>query len=506
MTKKTKKILHNIQNYATAAIILTAIITTIIAIFPLYLKLEAIEKRNVIFSRDTSVFIVDQYLLRLKDVAKQISSRTKAIQLTGAHKKGTIKKQNLLNYLNKILLGALRNNANLIGITRLDLKGNIIGSVGKTAPNDILKLAQKVKAQTATSPITEENHHYISIITPVHLPETKEHIGTDIALFNISDLHASISHHRENELGETLIGYKKDGKVHILFQNHTQWGRFIQSGTLIYKGLYNAIHRKQSNLITSNINNDPTIIAYAPTNQTPFGIAVIVKKTELTAALKRTLWIILTVITIVIIFFIAGLELILKPISSKILIEHEELESRIKKGQSALQKANKKLQYLVDHDPLTHLLSHRGFNTVIENELSRAKRHNQSFLLFYIDINNFKKINDKMGHHVGDIVLKTVAERIKLTMRQEDSAARLGGDEFSIIATATEPESKTLLEEKIKNAIKNPIHIDHQIIRCEAGIGTAIFPTNGSDSQTLMKYADQAMYTNKMQTKNQGKS
>ncbi|MFC3116006.1 diguanylate cyclase domain-containing protein [Cellvibrio fontiphilus] len=158
---------------------------------------------------------------------------------------------------------------------------------------------------------------------------------------------------------------------------------------------------------------------------------------------------------------------------------------------------------LAYHDPLTGLNNQRYMNTLFEQALILALRPHQLLALFYIDLDNFKPINDTAGHHMGDEVLKTIAQRLLTSTRSTDICARIGGDEFVVIATQLENETQIQqIAHKLLHQCCLPLTIAQQQFQLGASIGISIYPRQGENLHQLLKQADQAMY----QVKKNGKS
>jgi diguanylate cyclase (GGDEF)-like protein/PAS domain S-box-containing protein len=157
-------------------------------------------------------------------------------------------------------------------------------------------------------------------------------------------------------------------------------------------------------------------------------------------------------------------------------------------------RADEKIAHLAHYDALTELPNRVLFREQIERELRRLSRGAQ-FALIYIDIDEFKGINDSLGHHVGDELLKAVAARIRGCLREADLVARLGGDEFAVIQSAVETVNDVVeFVTRIHEAIRRPYHcLGHQL-STDASIGIALAPRDGTDLDQLIKNADLAMY------------
>jgi diguanylate cyclase (GGDEF)-like protein len=160
-------------------------------------------------------------------------------------------------------------------------------------------------------------------------------------------------------------------------------------------------------------------------------------------------------------------------------------------------RAEKQIARLAHYDALTDLPNRVSFRARLEQELKRTKRGEQLAVL-YIDIDEFKTVNDTLGHSVGDELLKGVAERLRRCIRETDIVARLGGDEFAIVQVCAERASDVVeLVQRIYSAIREPLDcLGHQVT-ADASIGIALAPNDASDLDQLLKNADLAMYSAK---------
>jgi diguanylate cyclase (GGDEF)-like protein/PAS domain S-box-containing protein len=160
-------------------------------------------------------------------------------------------------------------------------------------------------------------------------------------------------------------------------------------------------------------------------------------------------------------------------------------------------RADEKIAHLAHYDALTDLPNRVLFREQIERELRKAVK-GEKFALLYIDIDEFKSINDSLGHHVGDELLKTIAARIKSCIKPTDLIARLGGDEFAVIQTAVGSSADTLeFVTRVHEAIRQPCQCLGHHLSTDASIGIALAPQDGTDLDQLIKNADLAMYAAK---------
>jgi diguanylate cyclase (GGDEF)-like protein/PAS domain S-box-containing protein len=154
------------------------------------------------------------------------------------------------------------------------------------------------------------------------------------------------------------------------------------------------------------------------------------------------------------------------------------------------------------HDPLTKLANRVLFRDRVEHALSKIVRHKTAVAVLFLDLDNFKTINDSLGHARGDILLVSVAERLRSCLRGSDTPARLGGDEFAIlIEDATHPDDAIYIVERIYEVLRTPFDIDGNIVFVEASIGIAATTTGSENPEELLRNADVAMYKAKGQGK-----
>lgn len=173
------------------------------------------------------------------------------------------------------------------------------------------------------------------------------------------------------------------------------------------------------------------------------------------------------------------------------LIERARLEHQLISVKSQEEAA----RHAAFHDPLTGLPNRVLFNDRLEHGLTQAIRHSWKLAVMFVDLDEFKAINDTYGHDVGDIVLKIVSNRLKETTRIDDTISRHGGDEFLyLLMEINTVQDATIVAKKIITAIQLPCNIGTQDLIIKASIGISLFPDHGVSAEELIKSADKAMY------------
>ena len=154
--------------------------------------------------------------------------------------------------------------------------------------------------------------------------------------------------------------------------------------------------------------------------------------------------------------------------------------------------------YLALHDELTGLANRRLFQDRMEVAIERARRNGSQVGLLLIDLNDFKKVNDTAGHHVGDLLLRRVGEIFVGRLRRSDTVARTGGDEFAVILEeVASRESAVHVAEALAEALAPPIEIETRKLSIGASVGVALFPDDAGTCEAMCVAADLAMYAHK---------
>jgi diguanylate cyclase (GGDEF)-like protein len=179
------------------------------------------------------------------------------------------------------------------------------------------------------------------------------------------------------------------------------------------------------------------------------------------------------------------------------------LEQTIEDRTQELRLANAELTKLAMHDALTGLPNRTLLSDRLRQSLVTAMRNKERLALMYIDLDEFKPINDTHGHAIGDLLLKEAANRIRNCIRESDTVARMGGDEFMVLlpVIGIERDAQSVAE-KIRIALNEPFIFGGVSLRISASTGIAIYPEHGGDEHTLLKHADEAMYGAKQSGRN----
>lgn len=170
--------------------------------------------------------------------------------------------------------------------------------------------------------------------------------------------------------------------------------------------------------------------------------------------------------------------------------------ARLASQAEQLRRAEAAVRHQATHDPLTGLANRALFLDRLNTARDRALRSGGGFVLAYIDIDDFKPVNDRHGHHVGDALLCAIADRLRLAVRREDTVARLGGDEFALVLEGrTEPPGAAeRLCDSIIDSLCQPYTLGPHTVRVGASVGLALFPLHAADCDALVVAADGAMY------------
>lgn len=197
-------------------------------------------------------------------------------------------------------------------------------------------------------------------------------------------------------------------------------------------------------------------------------------------------------------------ELFCEDIQQETVIELEMIDLLAAQMSLAVERklAYSQLRHLALHDELTTLPNRRACMEMLGWALSRAKRNHTEFGLMFLDLDDFKQVNDSFGHHIGDLLLIEVSKAFKQSIREHDYLARLAGDEFLLIVTdLSESSTLTTLAERLIASVANPFILENHAVKVSVSIGIATYPQAGDSVEDMLKKADSALY----KVKNEGK-
>jgi diguanylate cyclase (GGDEF)-like protein/PAS domain S-box-containing protein len=170
---------------------------------------------------------------------------------------------------------------------------------------------------------------------------------------------------------------------------------------------------------------------------------------------------------------------------------------------SAARAMSVKMSYLAQHDFLTELPNRMLLNDRLRQAITLAQRHGNLLAVLFIDVDHFKRINDTLGHPIGDELLRSIAQRLTAAVRSSDTVSRQGGDEFLVLlAEVGRAEDAALSAQKILEAVSAPHRIAQHDLNVTVSIGIGVYPDDGTDAETLLKNADSALF----QAKAEGRS
>jgi diguanylate cyclase (GGDEF)-like protein len=208
----------------------------------------------------------------------------------------------------------------------------------------------------------------------------------------------------------------------------------------------------------------------------------------------------LIIITVFVVFKFSNFQLetlgSVQKVSQALADANKLLEQKVQQRTEELSNANQHLQFLATHDNLTGLPNRFLFFDRLDQAIKKSRRQQHRFALLFLDLDDFKRINDSFGHVIGDEVLQKVADYLAQTVRDSDTVARLAGDEFTIILDNVQSIANIeAITQKMIKAVSQPIETQQATIVITASVGISIFPDHGEDAETLLRKADMAMYS-----------
>ena len=198
-----------------------------------------------------------------------------------------------------------------------------------------------------------------------------------------------------------------------------------------------------------------------------------------------------------------GVDYIRKPFRAELVRARVRLHIELQQRTHEAMRAAEQLRQQATRDELTQLPNRRAFEVQLRQTLAECRRHGRRFGLLAIDLDHFKPVNDRYGHAAGDQVLKTVAQRLRRSVRSEDTVSRVGGDEFLAILTDADSLDRTSAAiERILSSLSREVAVKGGAVQVGASIGVAIFPDVAQEMDALLEHADAACYEAKRAGRN----
>ncbi|OGO90758.1 MAG: hypothetical protein A3F10_06720 [Coxiella sp. RIFCSPHIGHO2_12_FULL_42_15] len=495
MAENSRKIQRRTLYYSFAVILIIAILISLINLIPFYRNLYQLEFRDLLYSRDIATLVIQEYILRVKEVARETSNDFSTVQLMQDYVDHKISLKELKNQSKGKLNFSIHRNPQIIKMERFDKEGVLISRAGEYSP---IKYPFSKEKEAIVGPYII-NHRYYVLVNSTIRNKKNNILGSEQQIFDVTDLITLLFNYSTRKLGDMLLVNIENNKPQIISPQRSIWSNVLGNDSLLNKAIKRATQEGASGVFTGNIDREKVTLFFAPIPNINWGIIIVAKNKDLLAAVENTVFHNIIIIIIVVGLFVLGLYIILKPLSGKVIFHISELKKRINLAKQKLEESNKKLEFLTLHDALTMIANRRGFNAKMTEEISRAKRHNNKFCLLYLDVDHFKKINDEHGHAVGDELLIHVANVLKNTMRTEDFFARIGGDEFTVlIPEITSQKEIDIIIHRLRMAASVPLITKQGLtLHYSFSIGLALFPDNGKTTETLLKQADINMYCDK---------
>ena len=198
-----------------------------------------------------------------------------------------------------------------------------------------------------------------------------------------------------------------------------------------------------------------------------------------------------------------GHEVPVEVVGKSILVGDEPVRLAVIRDLTARRAAQRQIEFLAHHDPLTELPNRVFMLQRLEQLLALSRRHETRAALLFIDLDKFKSVNDQHGHHVGDLLLQAVAGRLRANVRDSDVVCRLGGDEFLVVLSdLSASHDAAMVATKLLEAVAAPVEVEGHALAISPSIGISLFPDDGNSPDELIRHADAAMYHAKANGRN----
>lgn len=259
-----------------------------------------------------------------------------------------------------------------------------------------------------------------------------------------------------------------------------------------------ALQGKTGIITALDYRRERVVAAYAPIGSLGMGMVLKIDRSELYGPLTEQWKFIAPLLTALVLAGMLLMRWLLTPLVRTLVVAKQETMAANSKLQLEIAErkmAEKQMLHLANYDALTGLPNRNLLQDRFQQVLAHVRRNQLKTAVLFIDLDQFKTINDTLGHNVGDILLWSVADRLVSAVRQEDTVARQGGDEFILLLHHIDGvDDANHVGQKILGVLTQPYPINESMLYVSASIGIAIFPDDGEDVDTLLKNSDTAMY------------
>ncbi|MBO1350710.1 MAG: sensor histidine kinase [Hormoscilla sp. GUM202] len=329
-------------------------VVALMSIMPLYNQLKKQEERNLQFALHTRTMTVEQFLSRAKDIAEQITSRTKGRQQLEQYNQGRLGLDEVTNFGTKLLTDAMKRTEDIAGITRLDGAGAVVARVGLPIPAELWLVPPIASQKTLVSDqIGLQGESYLVVGAPIINPSSKQRIGTDIVLFKITSLQRIITDYTGlGETGETILGAVNNNQVQLFFPLRNQ----VRASSAILQEIGKCVASREAGLRKVSVaSGDTVILSIEPIKNSNWGLAIKIDRGELYAPVNRQLVIVGIAIAFLSGLGTGGVVLLLRPLTGRVLIHTDALEQQVREKTVALQELKHAQTQLVQNEKMAAL-------------------------------------------------------------------------------------------------------------------------------------------------------
>jgi PAS domain S-box-containing protein len=338
---QTKRLQKSIILASAIGIFTVGVIVALAGMIPLYEYLKEEEKRNIVLALNAKTVAVEEYLARVKDVAMQISSRTKAREALDAYNMGIINSSDLEPFLKRIMLDAMNYTQDLWGITRLDSKGLPVVEVGIELPREYLIPAKEDESIPKIQGLVTFGTTPLLVVRSPIIDRQPRIIGTDILVLRLTNLRRIIEDYTGlGQTGEAFLGYAETDNVGLLFpmrRHHGPASMSLSEDPAVFTALLaSAGDRKSGVFVTESSVNGKEVVAYGPIRGSNWGIGLKISLDELFDPVRRQIYATSTIILALIAVGTLGMVLLVRPLAGKTIIHTDQLAREIREKTSNL--------------------------------------------------------------------------------------------------------------------------------------------------------------------------
>ena len=434
----SRKLQKSLILYSSLGIFIIGILVAVVSIMPLYRQLKKAQERELRFALRTRAMAVEEFLSRAKNVAEQITSRTRARQMLEDYNRGEQSRAEMVQFTTRALTEAMNRSAEVVGISRFALSGEQVVQLGVPIPKRFKGRSSIPQSEetVVSEPLERDGEYYSIVATPILNPD-QERVGTDILMFRVSSLQQIVQDYTGlRNSGEIVLGALRDDGVQLFFPLRNSVGEGVtEASDALVGAIETAVTLKpgKTRILPPQTPLTEEAIAVESLSSPNWGIAVKMDREELYAPVYRQLAFVAVTIVVLSSLGTGGMVLLLRPLTARVIITTDELERQVRDKTQAIQELKYAQAQLIQTEKMSSLgqmvagVAHEINNpvTFVSSNLAYAYEYTNT-ILELVDL--YEKHTSEPVAEIEEYIEESDLEFVKQDLSKLLSSMKAGAD------------------------------------------------------------------------------